>query len=164
MECEYYILWYQLDSKNSYLIWFSTDEQDGVFVNKRNIVPSFDTIEALRQHAELKEINLKEEEPRLINLDVVQKWLKEKITTIEDYNEFLDAWNLFEDVSKSISADFHKSGNSDIYERIFWGCNIPVITPEGESFTPTWTEKELEIIRETLSFGLQMFREKVKQI
>ncbi len=156
------ILWYCLDGKDSYLIWFSTDEDDGVFVGESNLSPSFDNTDALRNFAKSNKIKLKEEEPLLINLDIVKNWLDGTDNLIEDYNPFLNAWNLFEDVSVSINGDFHKNRNYDIYERIFWGCNISAVTPEGESFTPSWTKKELKSIREIMKTGLKMFVEKVK--
>ena len=47
MNREYYILWYRLNDKDSFLIWFSTDEDDGVFVDEDGFVPVFDTKEKL---------------------------------------------------------------------------------------------------------------------
>ena len=78
---------------------------------------------------------------------------------IKDYNPFLNAWNLFEDISVSTNGSFDKDKKltKHIYERIFRGCNIPAVTPEGESFTPTWTKKELKIIRDILHSGFNLF-------
>jgi hypothetical protein len=162
MKREYYICWYRLDGKDSYLIWFSTDEDDGVFVGESNLSPSFDNTAALRNFAKSNKIKLKKEEPLLIDLDIVKNWLKGTENKVKDYNPFLNAWNLFEDISVSTNEDFHKNRNYDIYERIFWGCNIPAVTPEGESFTPNWTKKELKIIREIMNSGLKIFAEKIK--
>ena len=82
---------------------------------------------------------------------------------IENYNPFLEAWNLFDDISISTKGNFDKDRDFtlNIYNKIFWGCNIPAMTPEGESFSPTWTKKELQIICETLKQGFQLFNEKI---
>jgi hypothetical protein len=164
MKREYYILWYRLDKKDSYLIWFSTEEDDGVFIDKSNFVPGFSNIQDLQNYCEQKKIVIKTEELLLHDLDIVKNWLSYTKDKIEDYNPLLVAWNLFDDFSNSIKGDFDKDRDltNNIYNKIFWGCNIPAMTPEGESFTPSWTKKELKIIRETLNFGFQMFREKVR--
>ncbi len=165
MKREYYILWYRLDDEDSYLIWFSTENDDGVFVDRNGFVPSFQNISDLQTCAGNNQIKIKVEEPNLIDLDIVKNWLSETDNKIENYNPFLNAWNLFEDISVSTNGNFDKDKEvtNNLYNRIFWGCNIPAVTPEGESFTPTWTKKELKIIRETLNFGFEMFREKIKE-
>jgi hypothetical protein len=166
MSRAYYIYWYKLDGKDFYLIWFEAEESDGVLVDRKGFVPSFGKISDLQKYAEKFEINVDVEKPILNDLDAVQNWLNESKTEIFDYNPFLNAWNLFADISLSTSANFDKDKESTnkIYDKIFWGCNISAVTPEGESFTPGWTKKELKTIREVLSFGFQMFREKVKYI
>lgn len=164
MNREYYIYWYQLDNKKAYLIWFSTDEKDGFWVGKDPFIPSFTSIENLQNYAKGKQIVVNTENPIFFDLDLIENWLKESSDKIEDYNPFLDAWNLFDDISISTNGDFDKDRTltNGIYDRVFWGCNIPAMTPEGESFTPTWTKIELKIIRDTLKSGFQMFREKVR--
>jgi hypothetical protein len=166
MSREYYIYWYKLDGKDFYLIWFEGDESDGVLVDQKGFMPSFAKISDLQNYAEKCEINVDVEKPLLNDLDAVQNWLNESKTEIVYYNPFLNAWNLFADISLSTGANFDKDKEltNKIYNKIFWGCNIPAMTPEGESFTPGWTKKELKTIREVLSFGFQMFREKVKCI
>ena len=162
MSREYYVYWYRLDNKDAYLIWFS-NEKDGFTVDENGFIPSFTNVKDLQDFASEMKITVDVENPNLIELDSIKDWLND-CGKIKDYNPFLNAWNLFEDISVSTNGNFdkNKEETNDIYNRIFWGCNIPAMTPEGESFTPTWTKKELKIIRETLNFGFQMFREKIK--
>ena len=164
MNREYYIYWYRFNAKDSYLIWFSTDDNDGFVVDEKGYIPSFESIEDVLAFAQKHQINVNVDTPKIFDLGFIETWLNTNSDTIEDYNPFLNAWNLFDDVSISTEGNFDKNRTytNDIYERIFWGCNIPAITPEGESFSPTWTKTELKIIRRTLKFGFQMFREKVK--
>jgi hypothetical protein len=165
VEHEYYILWFRLDEKDSYLIWFSMEDSDGVFLDKSKFVPIFRNIQSLQTYCEKHKISIKIDEPLLHNLDLVQKWLTNSDNKIENYNPFLKAWNLFDDIAKSTNGNFDqdKDLTNNIYNKIFWGCNIPVITPEGKSFTPTWTKKELKIIRDKFTRGFQMFRENIKE-
>ena len=108
---------------------------------------------------------MKIEEPLLHKLDIVQIFLKNEKTKVVECKEFSSAWNLFKDLSNSTNGNFdaNKKLTKKIYEKLFWGCNLPTVTPEGKSYEPIWSKKELKIIRETLTLGFQMFREKVKQ-
>jgi len=161
MSREYYSYWYRLNNEDSFLIWFS-NEKDGFVVNENGFVPSFNNKSDLKMYADKIQIKVDVDNPNLTDLDIIKTWLNNS-EKIEDYNSFLDAWNLFEDISISSNGDFdeNKEVTNDIYNRIFWGCNIPAVTPEGESFTPTWTIEELKTIRETLNYGLQMFKKKI---
>lgn len=164
MNREYYIYWYRLDKKMAYLIWFTTDDKDGFEIDKNGIIPSFKSVGTVLDYAQKKQINVDADNPKFFDLDFIESWLEANSDTILDYNPFLDAWNLFDDISISTDGNFDKDRTytNNIYERIFFGCNLSPMTPSGKSFAPNWTKKELEIIRETLKFGFKMFREKVK--
>ena len=163
MKPEYYICWYRLDGKDRYLLWFE-DEKDGVFVDSHGFVPAFDSVMKLLGFAEESNIAVDVENPKCFELDIVQYWLSDRESGKIDCNPFLDTWNLLEDLSRSTGGKFdsEKELTKKIYNKIFWGCNLSSVTPEGKSYTPVWTGKELKIIRKVLKFGLEMFREKVK--
>jgi len=165
MERKYYILWYRLDSSDSYLIWYS-DEKDGVFVDESGTVPSFRDANSLVKYAESRGISVDVEEPNLLDLDVLGKWLKEKDVELIDSNSFNGAWNLFADVSLSTNGGFDSNQEltQKIYNKLFWGCNLPSVTPEGEQYHPAWTKGELKIMHEVLSSGLQMFRRRIRKV
>lgn len=162
MSREYYAYWYRLDDRDSYLIWYS-NETDGFIIDDEGFIPSFTKVKDLQIFAKKKNLTVDVEKPNLITLDPVKNWLKNG-GEIEDYNSFLNTWNLFEDISVSTNGNFDKEKEitNGIYNRIFWGCNIPAVTPEGKCFTPTWTKKELKIIHKTYNFGFQIFEEKIK--
>jgi hypothetical protein len=163
MSRQYYILWYRLDGSDSFLIWHS-DETDGVFVEADGCVPSFKDAASLSEYATERDISVDTEEPILLNLDVLGKWLKRKdVGSVEPHN-FIDAWNLFADVSHSVNGDFdaNQQLTRKIYDKLFWACNLPSVTPDGESYRPSWTRRELEIMHDVLGSGLQMFRRSVK--
>src|SRR5215213_241330 len=105
MEREHYILWYRLDGSESFLIWYS-NEKDGVFVDADGFVPSFNDAGDLVKYARERNISVNTEEPVLLDLDVLGKWLKEKDVGLIDPHGFNGAWNLFVDVSSSIGGGF----------------------------------------------------------
>lgn len=163
MDRQYYILWCRLDGSDSYLIWY-TDEKDGVFVERDGFVPSFKDADSLVKYAEQRGLGVDAEGPILLDLDVLRKWLKEKDVELIDPHSFNGAWNLFADVSRSIDGGFdtNQELTQKIYNKLFWGCNLPSVTPEGEQYHPAWTKRELKIMHDVLSSGLQMFRGSVR--
>lgn len=163
MSRQYYILRYRLDGSDSFLIWYS-DEKDGVFVNEDGFVPSFKDYGSLLKYTEGRNISVGAEEPTLLDLDVLGRWLEEDDVALIDPDGFNGAWNLFADVSHSIGGgyDANRRLTQKIYNKLFWGCNLPVVTPEGERYHPAWTERELKIMRDVLSSGLRMFRSAVR--
>lgn len=163
MSREYYSLWFRLDNLDSYLIWFEGEnELDGVVVDGNAKVPCFHNNEDLISYAVSSNLSVATDSTILHNIDIVSAWLERKNETV-DCKNFLEAWNLFEDVSQSVNGNFdiNRRLTLNIYEKLFWGNNIPVVTPDGESYDPIWTKREVKIIREVLAVGLSLFREKI---
>jgi hypothetical protein len=163
MSRKYYILWYRLGGIDSYLIWY-TNKEDGVFMDERGVVPSFKDAQTLLKYAAGRGISVDAEEPTLLNLDILGKWLKECDSELIEPDSFNSAWNLFADVSRCVNGGFdpNRELTQKIYDKLFWGCNLPAVTPEGAHYVPAWTERELKIMAEVLRSGMQMFRDCVK--
>jgi len=164
MSREYHNLWYRLDDSDAFLIWY-TDEKDGVIVDADEKVPSFQNTEDLLSFADSRDLPVSVEAPILHDLDFVAEWLKKEDIEPVDCQNFLAAWNLFDDVSRSVGGSFDadRKLTKKIYEKLFWGNNLPSVTPEGKSYHPAWTKRELKIIREVLGSGLSLFRNSVRR-
>ena len=162
MKREYFKCWFRLDAHDSYLIWFR-DEDDGVITDAHGKVPCFLKTEDLLRQASSLNLNIKNEEPILHDLDFIVTWLESKNSEAVNCDIFLAAWNLFDDVSRSGGGNFNTEHKltAKIYEKLFWGNNIQAVTPEGEHYEPSWTKRELKIMREVLGEGLSLFRDKV---
>jgi hypothetical protein len=155
---QYYSFSYRLDGQIQYLIWF-TDEDDGVYLDADATVPSFSKQEELYEYAQAAGISVDLAESVLLDLDTVSEWLVDRTADTVDCVVLLNAWNLFDDVSRSLGGTFdaNRERTGDIYNKLFWGNNIPAMTPEGQSFHPTWTQIELDIMREVLRSGFALF-------
>ena len=162
----YYCLWYRLDGTDGYLIWYSNNH-DGVVVQLGGTVPSFRSPALLHDYAAAHQIVIAEEEPMLHDLDCIEAWLcTPTISSVIDCDAFLAAWNLFGDISVSVNGNFdrdHKK-TQNIYDKLFWGNNLPAITPPGKHYTPIWSDEELQVLREVLANGLQLFRQVIRQV
>ncbi len=173
MEKSYYPLRYRLDNKDRFLIWYSvpetSEDSDGVVMEANGKVPIFVSLDALLAYAKNKRIALEEGRQAFFDLASIDTWCKRKCSKLKgptgiNCNDFLTAWNLFADMSRSIdgAVDFYPTKTRKIYEKIFWGCNLPAVTPQGKSYIPLWSKSEKEIIRETMAHGLYLFRSSIK--
>jgi hypothetical protein len=159
----YYRLWYRLDHTDGYLIWFANDT-DGVVTQSDKTVPSFRTQEALHDYATSHQIDLDMMEPLIHDLDVVAQWLRRPLSAKIDTDALLTVWNLFGDLAASVNGDFDgdRKRTQHIYDKLFWGNNLPAVTPPGKQYTPVWSDDELLLMQEILHDGLLLFRKHVK--
>ena len=72
------------------------------------------------------------------------------------------AWNLFIDVAHSVgdAGASYLASNAVLgheYEKLFFGNNLPAMTPPGEHYTPTWTDDELDAVRQHLILESDLF-------
>lgn len=154
----YYGCWYRLGGVDRYLIWFSSG-RDGVFVDANQKIPNFLSLDALTEYAMQQGISIEMEEPNLHDLDKLEHWLRSGNALTVDCHHLLGAWNLFDDVSRSCAGRFdsNRKLTNRIYKTLFWGSNLPAVTPEGECFVPVWTKGQIKIMRRTLRAGLSLF-------
>jgi hypothetical protein len=146
MSREYSNLWYQLDSKDAHLIWY-TDGRDGIVVDSDGEIPSFRNTDDLLEYVERRNLKVNVEGAILHDLDVLVEWLRQKESDRVDCSDLLAAWNLL---------------TEKIYDKLFWGNNLPSVTPKGKMYIPAWTSEELKITREVLDSGLVLFRGSVR--
>jgi len=162
---DYFALLYRLNSENQFLIWI-TSESDSVVVDAEGFIPTFKDRVALRLYAERNGFTLTEAEPILHDLDWVATWTRSPAEPC-DYHKVLGAWNLFSDVAGSVGARGISFAGLDqrcqpIYERVFWGSNLPAVTPAGCHFVPDWRPDEVTSMTELLSAGMEMFSASIR--
>jgi hypothetical protein len=123
-------------------------------------MPSFRSLADLQLYAQRFGLSIEHEELILHDLDAVAHWLKTPRKDTVDCCEFLAAWNLFEDIASSVEgkrpppAPKHKR----ISNKLFWGNNLPSLTPPGKHYVPIWTKSEVGKLQHILSNGLRLFR------
>lgn len=158
----YYPVRYLLDNTTRYFLWYSDDagdEADGVVVDQDKSVLVFQTPIALAEYAHAHELLPLAEEDGLHNFDVIRKSLKRKRPGQIDCNAFLTGWNMFGDISASVGGGFDpdRAQTQKIYRKLFWGSNLPAVTPPGKHFEPRWSRADIRLMRQILGEGLTMF-------
>lgn len=175
MKKQYYPLLYHLNNKNRYLIWEMNDgSEDTLFINpKSNKIAIFSKLKFLKQYAKKNNIRIIDySEPLLHDLDSTLKWLNNKSKSNIDCETILTAWNFFIDMANSFELDnkelqaYRKNAPKayKIYTKVFYGNNLPSITPDDKLYMPKWKRKELELIRRVLLFGFQEFKQRKVKI
>jgi hypothetical protein len=137
---------YKLRGEERYLLWIwdEEDERTSLETPGGGFLPSFGSLTNLREYAGLNHYTLETGEPAMHDLDWVAAWV-DKPTKRVDCVRALLAWNLFDDVAASIpAAEFGgKSAQSaSIYQKLFWGNNLPSMTPTGKRYIPKWSERK----------------------
>lgn len=159
MAREYYKLWYRLDEKDLYLIWF-TNDVDGVFVDSKCRVPVFYSEAELETYAAKLKLTIVAGELILHDLDSVVQWLQKSEKIDPNCDQILAVWNMLDDVFRSLGKAFSSKSaiENKVYDKLFYGNNLSAITPEGEHYEPAWSSQEITLISQTLELGLHQFR------
>ena len=162
---QYYPLSYLLRKFRRYLIWFTTDldgDQDGVWVDGDRKVTTFGSLGELESFAQDHRIaHLDPNDPIIHDLDRVADFCKIHTVDGVDCPSILQAWNLFNDVARSCGeagTPFREEERllDQLYDKVFWGCNLPAVTPEGERFEPRWSPDEVRTLRGLMKTGLDL--------
>lgn len=77
MSSEYFNLWFRLNARDVYLMWFN-GEPDGVVVDADGNVVCFLNNEDLLRYAASLNFSVETEEPNLHDLDFLVSWLEAK--------------------------------------------------------------------------------------
>ena len=72
-----------------------------------------------------------------------------------DCTEILNFWNMISDALRSMGKKFSGDGEDEridrIYEKLFYGADIPAHHTGEEQNLPVWTKEEWNLIKKVLS-------------
>ncbi|MBQ4465214.1 MAG: hypothetical protein II916_04555, partial [Oscillospiraceae bacterium] len=69
-------------------------------------------------------------------------------------------WNLFTDIGNAVDEILEPVLTKRMrrcYDKLFWGCNVSAIVPEGERYVPHFTRRELRAVRQLMQRGMEYF-------
>lgn len=148
------------ESSQLFLVWKSCEDDPDQYLT----VPGSGELFVSRDEAEIRKIAstlggglvLSE---NLTEFDLKRFWRSleqlrpSRRISIAGCSLILDTWNLFEDIARStnlpvkmISIEGQRI-DQKIYEKFFYGNNLPSVTPNGEIYSPKFSSEELKVIR-----------------
>lgn len=88
----------------------------------------------------------------VIDLDGALQALKFSVWTEVEIDAVLTAWNGLEDLMLALGLPFEFRGElaNVALEKLFWGLNLPSVTPAGCHYVPIWRKKERRKIARAL--------------
>lgn len=159
-------IWYPLalkaDGRILFLMWVSDDwALDRVLADAGRVI-SFTDEESAREYALAEHLPLApQEEAHLHDFDSAVRWLEAGGEA--DCRLILDVWNLAGDVARGVSEAFEDRGGAldEVYDKLFFGSNLPSMTPPGEQYQPEWAEEELSLLRARIETAAGLIRSHV---
>lgn len=103
------------------------------------------------------------EDPAVYDFDSIRAWCTAPKAAEVDCKRFLNAWNFFDDLTglhARADTPFTRLSRAEAkcYDKLFWGNNLPSLTPVGERYVPTWKRSEVAGIRRVMSAGLELLQ------
>ena len=151
MALAYYLCSYRLHESAGYLIWFTDEEggvEDGVVTSPEALLQIFRSQSDAEIQARNLNILLSEENPAFYDMTVISDWVDTPAAETVDCSAFDNAWNMFGDIALSTGSAFDadRTQTRRIYQKLFWGCNLPSVTPPGQRYGPLWDTEEIEAL------------------
>ena len=154
-----YIVLLKTGSQHYYLLWRDGGETpDGfVLLSEMPCFLSGRTLEDLLDKAEKFGLQVVEQEPVTTDMNKIFKALAalrpQRPSSQRTCQLLLDGWNTLEDMARSIGINQNVTNLSTnkilriAYDKLFYGNNLPSVTPENKSYRPLFSSDERKVIR-----------------
>ncbi|MCL2817166.1 MAG: hypothetical protein FWD39_02110 [Clostridiales bacterium] len=152
----------------NFCIWYS-DDKDGLFCNEDKKILCFSDKASALHYLSVKNLCLYEYDPDeeivLYDFDKLKTWINSDDSTV-NCREMLNFWNIFTDIAystgKKFKGDKRENLISLIYDKLFWGNNLPAVKPEDEEdFIPIWDKKQIKTMKSVMKNGLNIFSKNI---
>jgi hypothetical protein len=154
---EMYPFCYIYKGRKTYLIWQTKEDgKDSFRLDLKNLLISSRSERKLRDLLGNKARQLKWSESAEVNIDHFWNALRGlkvgKSSSTDTCKILLNGWNFIEDLVKTVghtevTKGLHSPLLNKVYEKLFYGNNLPAITPQGKSYSPLWMREEIVSLR-----------------
>jgi hypothetical protein len=142
---QYYKLAFLYKNKYLYTLWY-TNDIDGL-LNENDKMIFFYSEHELINYCKNDNLYIMDDDIVIYNIDEINKIIFNNGINI-DCKYLLDLWNITADIAKTINIPFYGNEKEtiNIYNKIFYGNNLPSIRGNGEIYIPHWNNDETELI------------------
>lgn len=157
---------YIFKGKKTILIW-QTNGRDTFMTESDNRLLQSSTVNNLKKI--LKSKATKVHWSDYVEIDFDKFWTalrnlrSKKASSSKTCKDILAGWNFIEDMGRTFNLkkemmQLRSRLLDKAYDKLFWGCNLPSVTPEGKSYSPLWSTAEINSLRVELRTAWQAFR------
>lgn len=150
---EMYPYCYIYKGKKIFLVWQTKeDDQDTFELDSNNRLILSKSEHGLRDLLGPKSKRVKWSEGAEIDFDHFWDALRRlkvgRSSSTKTCKILLDGWNFIEDLARTIGLTqemkrLHSPLLNKVYDKLFYGNNLPAVTPEGKSYSPLWLREEI---------------------
>lgn len=162
MTSTYYPICVRMAGAERFMVWV-TNDRDGILTGEDGLVLNTSTLPGLFVMSRQCGLALLAADTPCYDIDWLEAWLASPDAAI-DCRQLLDLWNLFGDLAASVrgrrSDEFRErdAAADNTYQKLFWGNNLPAVTPPGERFVPEWSAAERAELVHIMATGAQLMR------
>jgi hypothetical protein len=155
-----YLVRWIYEGKNLFLLWRYGEKGPDYYVLRDQDEPVLlmtSTRKEIIDHAKKRDLQTSQDAEHVLDFTDLDKVLRRmrpgKYFSQKMSEVLLNFWNMLDDVSNSVKIQlipvdcFDKKDLDKLYEKLFFGNNLPSVTPEGSKYFPIMIAKELKILR-----------------
>ena len=157
-----FLIKYSLDNMTGFCIWFTDEnEKDGLLCDGKNKILCFADKNTALQYLAENNLRLHNDEISQYDFDKLAQWINSDDINV-DCVEILNFWNMLTDFAYTVGVKFKGDRQNRItrliYEKLFFGNNIPASKPKGftEDYIPDWDLKQINKIKSVMKNGLDI--------
>lgn len=166
MERSYTICPITIDGNQIFLLFFD-NSFSGLYVDESRFAIGSRTLTSLAEFANKTSLPLVSEVGYHRDLGQICSWLDNPSSETLNCSSAIDLWNLgsdYENGCQNRNTDKDDTEDKDLYEKVFWGCNLPSVTPPGKKYEPIWSDDEISQLITILQRHVDVLRNRVKYV
>jgi len=152
----YYLAEFRYAERSYFCIWYN-DEVDGFYTENDKLI-HFDSLDEAKKYSDEQAITYSDE-VSLDDMVKVQEWVSAGIGGDVDCHLLLVFWNSVHDLAATIKREYigNERVYTHVYEKLFYGNNLPTINTSGREYIPEWTDEEVLDLKQVIGAGILMF-------
>ena len=158
----YHVCGVRVDGRELLFLWF-TNEHDGIEEISPGRIRTFPSAESTRTWGRQAGVTVAPDPTVWYDLQEIAEWCEHPAAEGIDCVRFLSVWNLLGDLSSDSASIFRGADRraKTVYDKLFFGSNLPSVTPPGRAYSPAWSETDVRELARVLRLGLAEFRDRV---
>lgn len=146
----------RLDGRDWVAAWDA--DSDTHFFLEDGRVPFFPDQESLGRWLAQRHLVLKDDSPSPADLDQARQFARRREKGLIDCPELLHVFNVCDDVALTThsEATWDSGKFGEVYDKLFYGCNLPSVNRSGRLWRPRWTQEEVDLLADSVVRAMEL--------